>query len=71
MRLSPDGAINATKRQKERFGCSATIGIQSTKTDEKAGRQRSRLMWMESYETYLKHLIGEEEGARNEHLRFS
>ena len=43
----------------------------STKTDEKAGRQRSRLMWMESYETYLKHLIGGEEGARNEHLRFS
>ena len=43
----------------------------STKTDEKAGRQRSRLMWMESYETYLRHLIGGEEGARNEHLRFS
>ena len=31
----------------------------STKTDEQAGRVRSRLMWMDSYETYLQHVLGE------------
>ncbi len=43
----------------------------STKTDEQAGRQRARLMWMESYEDYLQHLLGEEGGTADDLLEFS
>ena len=43
----------------------------STKTDTGAGRKRSRLMWMESYENYLAHLYTEEGGSHNELLNFS
>ncbi len=43
----------------------------STKTDEQAGRARSRLMWMESYQTYLQHLLGGADGSRDELLVFS
>ena len=43
----------------------------STKTDEGAGRQRARLMWMEKYEDYLQHLLGEAGGPKDELLRFS
>ena len=43
----------------------------STKTDEQAGRQRARLMWMESYEDYLQHILGEEGGSQEDLLRFS
>ena len=43
----------------------------STKTDTGAGRKRSRLMWMESYENYLAHLYKEEGGSHNELLNFS
>ena len=43
----------------------------STKTDEQAGRARSRLMWMESYQTYLQHVLGGADGSRDELLVFS
>jgi len=43
----------------------------STKTDEQAGRQRARLMWMESYEDYLQHLLGEEGGTADDLLEFT
>ncbi len=42
--------------------------MKGTKDDEKAGREKSKAMWMESYESYLEHLIGEKGGTRNELL---
>ena len=45
--------------------------MKATKTDEKAGRERSQGMWMESYEDYLKHLLGAEGGGTEELLNFS
>ena len=44
--------------------------MKGTKDDEKAGRQKSKAMWMESYESYLQHLIGEKGGSRNDLLEF-
>ena len=41
------------------------------KDDEKAGREKSKAMWMESYESYLEHLIGEKGGTRNELLEIT
>ena len=32
--------------------------MKSTKTDVEAGRERSQGMWMETYETYLQHVLG-------------
>ena len=32
--------------------------MKGTKDDEIAGREKSKAMWMESYESYLEHLIG-------------
>ena len=43
----------------------------STKTDEQSRRPRARLMWMESYEDYLQHLLGKEGGAPDDLLEFS
>ena len=45
--------------------------MKGTKDDEKAGREKSKAMWMESYESYLEHLIGEKGGARNELLEIT
>ena len=45
--------------------------MKATKTDEKAGRERSQGMWMESYEDYLKHLLGAEGGGTEALLKFS
>ena len=45
--------------------------MKSTKTDENAGRERSQGMWMESYEDYLKHLLGAEGGGTDKLLSFS
>ena len=43
----------------------------STKSDEQAGRSRSSGMWMENYESYLQHLLGEEGGAPETLLNYS
>ncbi len=43
----------------------------STKSDEQAGRTRSSGMWMENYESYLQHLLGEEGGAPETLLNYS
>ena len=32
--------------------------MKSTKSDVEAGRERSQGMWMDTYETYLQHLLG-------------
>ena len=45
--------------------------MKSTKTDQQAGRERSQGMWMESYEDYLKHLLGAEGGGTERLLTFS
>jgi len=45
--------------------------MKTTKTDQKAGRERSQGMWMESYEDYLKHLLGAEAGGPERLLSFS
>ena len=45
--------------------------MKGTKDDEKAGREKSKAMWMESYESYLEHLIGEKGGTRNELLEIT
>ena len=45
--------------------------MKGTKDDEKAGREKSKAMWMESYESYLEYLIGEKGGARNELLEIT
>ncbi|MEC7077340.1 MAG: NAD(P)/FAD-dependent oxidoreductase [Pseudomonadota bacterium] len=45
--------------------------MKSTKTDQQAGRERSQGMWMESYEDYLKHLLGAEGGGAERLLTFS
>ena len=44
--------------------------MKGTKDDEKAGREKSKAMWMESYESYLEHLI-EKGGTRNELLEIT
>ena len=45
--------------------------MKSTKTDQQAGREHSQGMWMESYEDYLKHLLGAEGGGAERLLTFS
>jgi hypothetical protein len=45
--------------------------MKGTKDDEKAGRKKSKAMWMESYESYLEYLIGEKGGSKKELLEFS
>jgi cation diffusion facilitator CzcD-associated flavoprotein CzcO len=44
--------------------------MKTTKTDSAAGREMSSGMWMGSYIDYLKHLLGEEGGAKEELLNF-
>ena len=44
--------------------------MKSTKTDVEAGRERSQGMWMETYETYLQHLLGGAGGTQDTLLRF-
>lgn len=45
--------------------------MKSTKSDVEAGRERSQGMWMESYETYLQHLLGGAGGEAETLLRFN
>ena len=44
--------------------------MKSTKTDQAAGRERALGMWMESYEDYLRHLLGDASGAHDQLLHF-
>ncbi len=44
--------------------------MKTTKTDAAAGRERSAGMWMASYPDYLRHLLGNEGGTREELLAF-
>ena len=44
--------------------------MKTTKTDAAAGRERSAGMWMGPYVEYLRHVIGEEGGARDDLLAF-
>ena len=43
--------------------------MKGTKDDEKAGRKKSKAMWMESYESYLEYLIGEKGGFEERTIR--
>jgi len=45
--------------------------MKTTKTDAAAGREASSGMWMGSYIDYLKHLLGEEGGSREDLFNFS
>jgi cation diffusion facilitator CzcD-associated flavoprotein CzcO len=44
--------------------------MKSTKSDVKAGRERSQGMWMDTYETYLQHVLGGAGGSQETLLRF-
>ena len=45
--------------------------MKGTKDDVNAGREKSKAMWMESHESYLRFLLGEEGGSQEELLEFS
>jgi len=45
--------------------------MKGTKDDVNAGREKSKAMWMESYESYLQFLLGEKGGSQKELLEFS
>ena len=45
--------------------------MKGTKDDVNAGRDKSKAMWMESYESYLQFLLGEKGGSQKELLEFS
>ena len=45
--------------------------MKSTKSDVEAGRERSQGMWMDTYETYLQHLLGGAGGPQDSLLRFT
>lgn len=60
---------NATAEGKVWLRCNNWY-TKSTKSDEKAGRERSLGMWMDTYETYLKHLLGDAGGSKDSLLRF-
>jgi hypothetical protein len=45
--------------------------MKSTKSDVEAGRERSQGMWMDTYETYLQHLLGGAGGSQDSLLRFT
>ena len=45
--------------------------MKGTKDDVNAGREKSKVMWMDSHESYLKFLLGEEGGTQEELLQFS
>jgi cation diffusion facilitator CzcD-associated flavoprotein CzcO len=44
--------------------------MKSTKSDVAAGRERSQGMWMDTYESYLQHLLGAAGGEPDSLLRF-
>ena len=44
--------------------------MKTTKTDAAAGRRSTAGMWMGPYVEYLRHVIGEEGGARDDLLAF-
>ncbi len=45
--------------------------MKGTKDDVSAGREKSKAMWMESYESYLQFLLGEKGGSQKDLLEFS
>ena len=45
--------------------------MKGTKDDISAGREKSKAMWMESYESYLQFLLGEKGGSQKDLLEFS
>ncbi len=45
--------------------------MKGTIDDQKAGREKAKFMWMESYESYLQFLLGEKGGSQKELLEFS
>ncbi len=45
--------------------------LKTTKTDAAAGRERSTGMWMDTYDEYLRHVLGGKGGALEELLQFS
>ena len=45
--------------------------MKGTKDDLSAGREKSKAMWMESYESYLQFLLGEKGGSQKDLLEFS
>lgn len=45
--------------------------LKTTKTDAAAGRERSTGMWMETYDEYLRHVMGGKGGALEDLLGFS
>ena len=40
--------------------------MKSTKSDVEAGRERSQGMWMDTYETYLQHVLGGAGGSQDD-----
>lgn len=44
--------------------------MKSTKSDIEAGRERSQGMWMDTYETYLQHVLGGAGGSQDALLQF-
>ena len=44
--------------------------MKSTISDFDAGRERSQGMWMDTYETYLQHVLGGVGGSQDELLQF-
>ncbi len=45
--------------------------LKTTKTDAAAGRERSTGMWMETYDEYLRHVLGGKGGSLDELMQFS